>query len=163
MAIIRVFCKRVCGALAALGICLPCAQSFADADMACPDFPSKFWNKNAKTTELNLVSPRLMNDEQLLEAAALIKSGDINQGQRILNNVWLTMEESKQYEGARALGKLLSIGYISYKRALTPSELNNPLIAALNAMNEDAVITHFNNYEVEISSRSLTLSYRIDL
>lgn len=128
-----------------------------------PEFPSRFWNKNRRSTDLQLISPSMMNTEQLLESARSIRDTATCHSQRILNNVWLTMEQSKQYEGAKALGKILSLGYFSYRRALTPAELNNPLFSVLDMFSEDTIITHFKNYDVEFSSKTVMLSIRKEI
>ena len=128
-----------------------------------PEFPSRFWNKNRRATDLQLISPRLMSTEQLLASARSIRDTATCHSQRLLNNVWLTMEQSKQYEGAKALGKVLSLGYFSYRRALTPAEINNPLFSMLDIFSEDTLITHFKHYDVEFSSKTVMLSIRKEI
>lgn len=133
------------------------------ANNQTPEFPSHFWNKNRRSTDLHLLPPKLMNTDQLLASARSIRDKATCQSQRILNNVWLTMEQSKRYEGAKALGKVLSLGYFSYRRALTPAEINNPLFSVLDMFSEDTLITHFKNYDVEFSSKTILFSIRKEI
>ena len=104
-----------------------------------------------------------MSTEQLIASARSIRDTATCHSQRILNNVWLTMEQSKQYEGAKALGRVLSLGYFSYRRALTPAEISNPLFSVLDIFNGDTLITHFKNYDIELSSKTVMFSIRKDI
>lgn len=133
---------------------------FSSESTRTPEFPSHLWRSNNHRTELNLIAPELMNSLQLLASAKLIRENAVNQAQCILNNVWLTMEQSKQYEGAKILGPLFSVGLISYRRALTPDEINNPFTDILSAFNQEAFIAHFKNYDLEFSSNSLVFSFK---
>lgn len=166
---------RLCSSLSVFAgciasqICLPCHAEpknqtpliqFSSESTYTPEFPSHFWNQKIRRAELNLISPKLMSSQQLVTSATLIRENTVNQGQCILNNVWLTMEQSKQYDGAKALGRLLSFGIVSYRRALTPEELNNPFDDVMEAFNKEALIAHFKNYDVEVSSKSLALSFK---
>ena len=125
-----------------------------------PDFPSHLWDRDTPTTDLNLLSPRLMSNEQLIQHADLVRENKVNTSHRLLNNMWLTMEQSKRYEGAQALCKLLSIGYLSYRRALTPAERANPFFQVMDTLHGDSLITHFKNYDIEVSSRAFRVSVR---
>lgn len=142
---------------------LPKLSFSGAASQQTPEFPSHLWNKNRRSTDLQLLSPKLMSTDQLLASARSIRDKATCQSQRILNNVWLTMEQSKQYEGAKAIGKVLSLGYFSYRRALTPAESNNPLFSVLDVFSEDTLITHFKNYDVEFSSKTIMLSIRKEI
>jgi hypothetical protein len=152
----------------AIGFLIQEGQSQADEIFTAnstdtPEFPSHLWNQHTRSTELNLIPTRLMTDEQLILSARYIRQSACSQSQRLLNNVWLTMEQSKQYEGARALGKVLTLGYFSYRRALTPEEISNPLMPISTTLNEDSVITHFENYDLEFSARSVKFSFHLAL
>lgn len=125
-----------------------------------PDFPSHLWNTDTPTTELNLLSPRLMSSEQLIQHADLVRENKVNISHRVLNNMWLTMEQSKRYEGSQALCKLLSVGYLSYRRALTPAERANPFFQFIDTLHGDSLITHFKNYDIEVSTRAFRVSVR---
>lgn len=125
-----------------------------------PEFPNHLWSKETPLTELNLLSPRLMSDEQLIQHAALVRENKVNTSHRLLNNMWLTMEQSKRYEGAQALCKVLSVGYLSYRRALTPAERANPFFQVIDTLHGDSLITHFKNYDIEVSSHAFRLSIR---
>lgn len=135
----------------------------AEATFAAPVFPSHFWSKTARNTDINLLSPRQMSDEQLMLSAATIRAENTTQAQRLLNNLWLTMEQSKHYEGAKALGQLLSLGYFSYRRALTREEFHNPFFTMLGSLTDDALITHFKHYDIEVSSRALVFSLHVNI
>lgn len=125
-----------------------------------PEFPSHLWRKDTPATEINLLSPRLMSDKQLMQHAELIRENHTNNSQRLLNNMWLTMEQSKRYEGAQALCKLLSFGYLSYRRALTPAERANPFFQVMDTLRGDSLITHFKHYDIEVSTSAFKVSVR---
>ena len=133
---------------------------FSSESTRTPEFPSHLLRSKNHPTHLNLIAPRLMTSQQLLASAQLIRENAVNQGQCIVNNVWLTMEQSKQYEGAKILGPLFSVGLISYRRALTPDEINNPFTDVLSAFNQEAFIAHFKNYDIEFSSRNVVFSIK---
>lgn len=101
-----------------------------------------------------------MSSVQLLASAKIIRDKAVNEGQRILNNVWLTMEQSKTYEGAKALGRLMSIGEVSYRRALTPAEINNPFTHIMHSYHEDALIAHFKYHDIEVSKSGVILNLK---
>lgn len=148
--------------------------AFAYSSMYCPKlaaetaindshFPVHFWNKHAKSTEINIVSPSQMNDKQLLKAAQVVRDTNgiknaVKCSQRLINNMWLTLEASRNNMDVKKLGQILSFGKFSYKRGLTEEEKSDPLIATNNVTTEDTLIRHFDNYALEISPKSLVLS-----
>lgn len=128
------------------------------------EFPKHLWSKNACNTEFALLAPSMMSDTQLMTAAASFRDGAMPGTHRLLNNLWLSNHERNATEqDAVALGEIMSLGYFSYRPALTDQALDNPLQMLHNPHNESSVITHLKGYDLELSGRTVMLSLRREI
>ena len=112
-----------------------------------------------------------MND-QLLSNAQIIREDSRHHNQRLLNNLWLTLETHKHYQGGKALTKWLTRGVLSYRQTLAKQQRFSPVANALKPLHAwrstgssgySTRTETLSYYDIELSSSSLTLSYHIKL